>query len=967
MPDEKFEEAFRRVKERSAQFHKYRSAYTSPNYSEAQARQDFIDKFLIALGWDVAHEEQTNPFEQEVKVEKNLSSEHAQRRADYALHVAPNYRDVRCFVEAKKPCAPIDTADNCFQVNRYGWNAQTPIALLTSFEQLRVIDCRYKPDIDTAIDRIVLRATYLEYQDREEFAKIYYLFSRAAIAQGSLEKFAAELPRKRGKAVQRGLFKGGYQAIDDAFLAQLDRHREELARGFKATNPQLDGEALTELTQRTLDRLVFLRFLEDRLLETKEKVAHFGEHGSPWKDFVAASGRLNAIYNGIVFRKHPLLDSDSFVVDDEMFSDLCEELSDTNSPYNFDVIPIHILGSIYERFLGRVIVVTGKGARVEDKPEVRRAGGVYYTPEYIVRYIVENTVAKLIEGKTPAQISRLRFIDISCGSGSFLLGVFDALLDYHRRWYNANPDRAGKDECIKHDDGVLHLTLRKKREILLNNIFGVDIDHQAVEVAQLSLYLKLLEAETTASARNHQLEFHETLLPSLSANIVCGNSIIEPSYIADAQHDLLGDDDAKRVNVFDFRTAFPAIMNQGGFDAVVGNPPYGASLSKDEREYLAEKYPAVADYESAQYFLERIGELTRPTSRSAYIVPNTMFLNVHAGRFRERLLQNFHVEGMADLSGVDVFPGATVRTAIPVLVRPRSTKATRIVRLSPSGSFMECGEVDLYRARNSDGGWIEAFSEASYLAFQRKVVARTVPLGEIVDVSQGLIPYDKYRGHDEHTIKNRIWHADERRDNTFKRELQGGDVTRYNVTWNGEQWISYGPWLGAPRDPKFFQKPRLLFREITDPTTGFLHVAYTDEEFYNNPGIINCVLGDEQKYSLLYLLGCCNSRFIANWHFTFSPKAKKGVFPKILVNDVRKLPIPRVDFSNKPQVQKHDALVSLATNMIDATSRLRAAVTDRDQEFFRRRCVQLDREIDELVLGLYGVKASEMPLASQAV
>ena len=256
------------------------------------------------------------------------------------------------------------------------------------------------------------------------------------------------------------------------------------------------------------------------------------------------------------------------------FADLCEDLSHTKSPYDFNAIPIHILGSIYERFLGKVITTTALRATVEEKPEVRKAGGVYYTPEYIVRYICEQTVGRLIEEKAPAQIAKMRFADIACGSGSFLLGVYDLLIRHHGLWYNAHKDAALKEDLAPPDkskkrkkefipavverDGLLRLTLEKKRDILLNNVFGVDLDPQAVEVAQLSLYLKLLEDETTATARQHYLDFHEALLPSLSKNVVRGNSLIG--------HDIaygelpLTDREELKLYPMDFATAFPQIF-----------------------------------------------------------------------------------------------------------------------------------------------------------------------------------------------------------------------------------------------------------------------------------------------------------------------------------------------------------------------------------------------------------------------
>jgi hypothetical protein len=522
-----FDEAHRLVSELVQDFRAHEHRYLSPEYQEAEARKDFIDKFWKALGWDVDHNIQKNPYEQEVKVERGQDQAGARKRADYAFSLTPNFRDVRFFVKAKKPSVQLENADDYFQTTRYGWNSQNPLAVLTDFEQFHILDCRYKPSIDTALSRAVPSGKfhYTEYLDAEKFARIYWLFAREAVVAGSIEKFAADMPKPRGRAVQRGLFPGGYQSIDEAFLDELDEIRADLARGFKKTNPDLGGEDLTEIVQRTIDRLVFIRFLEDRLIENQHLVASFGDKGTAWEDFIAASRKLDGVYNGIVFKRHAKLDDRDFAPDDALFSAICEDLSHINSPYDFNAIPIHILGSIYERFLGKVIVATDKRARVEEKPEVRKAGGVYYTPEYIVRYIVENTVGKLIEGKSPAQIVEMKFADIACGSGSFLLGVYDLLIRYHTKFYNDHPGKAKKGEVVERDDG-LHLTLQKKREILLNNIFGVDIDMQAVEVAQLSLYLKLLQDETPGSTRAHQLEFHETLLPSLNKNITCGNSLI---------------------------------------------------------------------------------------------------------------------------------------------------------------------------------------------------------------------------------------------------------------------------------------------------------------------------------------------------------------------------------------------------------------------------------------------------------
>ena len=200
MSTKAFTEAFERVKHLAETFQAQEQAYHASEYKEAEVRKDFIDKFFIALGWDVNHEQQTNPYEQEVKVEKAYGG--VQRRADYAFYLAPDYRDVRFYVEAKKPSADIAADAYCFQAAQYGYSSKNPLSVLTDFEQFLIIDCRYKPRLEGAHQRIHYKYYCRHYMDREKFSEIYWLFSREALAQGSIEKYAAGMPKPRGKAAQ---------------------------------------------------------------------------------------------------------------------------------------------------------------------------------------------------------------------------------------------------------------------------------------------------------------------------------------------------------------------------------------------------------------------------------------------------------------------------------------------------------------------------------------------------------------------------------------------------------------------------------------------------------------------------------------------------------------------------------------------------------------------------------------------
>lgn len=250
--------------------------YLSPGYSEAQARVSFIDKLWMALGWDVHHEHQKNPYAQEVKVEDPQKIAGSQRRADYAFHTAPNFRDARFFCEAKKPHRQLKAdADAAFQTVRYGYSASTPLSVLTDFEELHILDCRAKSDIDTALSRTVRVFHYRDWLDLQKFAELYYLFSREAFSSGGFDAYVSKLPRPKKVGKQLNLFRAGREQVGVDFLTDLEGYRETLAKLLKAADHSLDGDALTELVQRILDRLVFLRFLEDKLIETEIQVHHF--------------------------------------------------------------------------------------------------------------------------------------------------------------------------------------------------------------------------------------------------------------------------------------------------------------------------------------------------------------------------------------------------------------------------------------------------------------------------------------------------------------------------------------------------------------------------------------------------------------------------------------------------------------------------------------------------------------------
>ncbi len=962
-PTTTFEKAFEAVQQLAADFQACESDYLSPVYQEAEARRDFIDKFLIALGWDVNHDHQKNPYQQEVKVERSVNTTGSQRRADYAFHLAPNFQDVRFFVEAKKPFGDIVTPDNCFQAIRYGWSAQTPIVFLTNFCQLVILDSRYMPDIDNTNSRIIKKFNYREYTDPEKFAEIYYLLSREALLSGSFDQYAENLPRRRGKAVQLAFFKGGYQSIDESFLFELDQYRERLARGFKRKNPELDGDTLTEITQRVIDRLVFIRFLEDKMIQPQHLISQFGDKGTAWQDFVAASRKLDGFCNGVVFKKHAIIDSPSFAVDDRDFGDICEKLADINSPYDFNAIPIHILGSIYERFLGKVITTTAKRATVEEKPEVRKAGGVYYTPEYIVRYIVANTVGKIIEGLTPSQIAEMRFADIACGSGSFLLGIFDLLLRYHGEWYNSHPSQAKRDGCDLRDDGSWHLSLGQRRQILLNNIYGVDIDHQAVEVAQLSLYLKLLEEETTATARTYQLEMHETLLPSLNENIVCGNSLIG----TDLNDGFLFEtDEEKKLLPMDFKHRFPRIFKQGGFDAVIGNPPYVfgrdwkfLGIPAFCKEYFRQHYKA-SPYQLDMFslFMERSMSLAKVGGRVGLIVPDVWLTNTYSSITRKFLLNGSQELCFAKPPS-NVFHGITVDTVVFTLQKSTQPDAQFSTCIINSRGTLE---IDYFPKQDFlDGSRPIAIGGKNILSpLIERLLTNKQKLGDVAEITRGVHPYradgfgvsafgegyQTKRDLEERPYNSKI------QKRGYRPFIYGKDLHRF-LEPTPKEYIKYGPWLAEPRSPQFFEGERVYSRKIlSDRLLVTIETKNTiaDQQVY---------ITKSSKLDAHFLAGIMGSCLMAYFIRSYFDECTTA-FPQIKISQLRLLPLPEIDLSDESFKSKHNKMISLVRELLKMNKGIVSAKTDSVLNFYSNKAISIEGQIDQLVFDLYELTSEEV-------
>jgi type I restriction-modification system DNA methylase subunit len=722
---------------------------------------------------------------------------------------------------------------------------------------------------------------------------------------------------------------------------------------------------LNEVVQRILDRFVFIRIAEDRkivepksLLELVELWKREGKRRPLQYHLNILFRQINADLNGEIFKSHAC---EIYEFDSSLLAMIIEGLYFPKCPYRFDVIGVELLGSIYERYLGNTIRLTAKRVKVEEKLEVRKAGGVYYTPKYIVDYIVNNTVGKLMEGKTPEEIAEIKILDPACGSGSFLLGAYQKLIDYHIKYYTEHPAEAGRStlfpDLIIDPDGSHRLSITKKAEILQNNIFGVDIDPQAVEVSMMSLYIKALEGERT-------LPQNKELLPSLANNIKCGNSLIGYDFFE--QQTLIEDEERNRINPFDWnsrKAGFGDIMEKGGFDCVIGNPPYGAFFEKSDKTYLLKQYKnCPSSLDSYLLFYERcLGHLLKTDGILGFITPNTWELIFSTAQFRAFVLTNFSINEIVHYTH-KVFKSATVDCEIVIIENAKRQKHNAFVTVqSESKSLQHEIPQSFWLSPNGDPFNI-LLTEKEH-ALLAKISSKSVHVDDIFLIKNGVKPFEGGKGKTPQTreiVETKPYVSETKQDDTFRPLLRGSLIQRYINFWNEDYWISYGPWLAAPRDPKIFEAPEKI---VCRQTGDRIICTLIDNKFICRDNL-HIILPQNCNYNLKYILGILNSSFCDFCYRAINPE-KGEALAQIKKKHLGQLLIRTIDFSNPSEKEAHDKLVALVDRMLELNSKKNALPPSSERERIEREIAVTDEKIEEIVYGLYGLTEEEIRVVEE--
>jgi hypothetical protein len=655
------------------------SDYRNVGYNETQARTDFITPFLEAFGWDVHNVKRQPRGLREVVEEANVDvgDERLSKKPDYELRLA---RQRKLFVEAKKPSVRIDRDRRAaFQARRYGFSANLPITILTNFSQLAIYDCRVGPR--EGDEAHVARLLLVDFDDFEiQFAELWSSFSRESVYSGEFDRRFAV-----------GVSHHGTQQFDDLFLGQVRRWRERLAIDIHANSPGLSPTELTYAVQLFLCRLVFLRICEDRDIETYGNLRDL-DSPDTFNALMDQLRRADAFYDSGLF---DLLDDErlGLRIGDGTLRDIIAELYYPESPYTFAVVETEVLGEIYEQFLGEEIAVVDGAVVIIAKPEVREGGGVVPTPRYIVDAIVERTLGPSLTGKSPDELAGFTVADICCGSGVFLLAAYEQLLDHYLSWYVAG-DRGAHNGRTIYDAGgeQWRLTFEERRRILLAHIRGVDIDSNAVEVSRFSLLVKLLDGESAQALQDFVGYNESPALPALDSRIRSGNSLVSRAEWIAAEGGF-PPGLAGSVNPFDWSAEFPSETGRGGFDVIVGNPPYiriqnmteyaPAEVAYYQNPQSPFETARIDNFDKYALFVERSLGLLRETGRLGVIVPHK-FMTIQSGRALRRLLTTpCSLEEIVHFGVKQVFGAGTTNYTCILVLNKRGSETIRIEQPGP--------------------------------------------------------------------------------------------------------------------------------------------------------------------------------------------------------------------------------------------------------------------------------------------
>ena len=936
---------------------RYERDKTKPR-TEADISANFIDQLFAALGWDI-----TNPNE--------YNRQRYVREAGFADIGLLLRSEPKVFVEVKRfgliPKSTERRGDRTpeeKQAFKYARKEKIKWAILTNFERLHVFDADQ--------ERLIL--AFDDPQDYPQRVEDLNRLAKANIERESLEHFA-KIEAK--------------EDLDRGFLESLKRWRRLLAQDIVDRNrdneviltagrPDLDK--LRRVVQRILDRLVIIRFADDRellddfgvieaMLSGFQARRSYTAEGKLYRDFLDFCAGMDRKHNTEIFSpKHP---SEKVTVGNDCLEQVFAEIT----AISFRKFSSDILGNTYETYLGHRLELKDGRIELAERRDLRKGAGIYYTPPYIVRYIVDNTLGRKLQeleaqhGLSAGHEARkLKVLDPACGSGSFLIYAFDVLARFYERCNDritAENTRLLKDskpgEQLETQAAVKSLPKRLydfPKTILEENIYGVDLDEEAAELASVNLIMKAFDR---VSSNGRKLPL------ILNQNIKVGNSLIgylpgaklwEKAVVSGKEMESLitlrqqargtGDDNTKRKLLdeaaerarqeieplhvplkrffadpdterpFHWPVEFPEVFTNGndGFDLIVGNPPYGDILSDKDKKFLV-----AAGFESGgsgnndvfRFFVERAATLLRSGGRMGFIIPNPCLGGPKYKNFRKRVSVIGRIDEILDFKFFKHFGEADVFTQILQLTKQLPKSPYRATcKISPEGR-VDKGEVT---SCNISPGADAAWQPMGEILERILASKRFQPLAKIADSRDVGINYQRqgvgWQQRERSKIAEKIFYEGAKQHKDDCPYNKGEDIERHIVSPKAARWLrhNYAEFVSAGETISVNhewakKKPKIVSRQTADE----IICAVDTEQIYTGRSVHTTVLLD-RHYNVFFLAALLNSKLLTYFYRGFSQEEGRAQ-AQVILDDVRRLPVPVLDFKRAADKCSHDELASL--------------------------------------------------------
>ena len=901
------------------------------SFNEAQTRMEFIEPLFGFLGWDMRNANNDN----EVTTEETISG----GRVDLAFRIngIPKF-----FLEAKSLKSDLDIESYARQAINYSWNKGVNWAVLTDFEGVKIFNANAKSK--SLRDKMVFEIPYDEYiQDFERL----WLFSKESFEKNVLDVYA----EKHGK-------KSKSLTVNEKLFDDLKQAREILTKSFNNwkgywdKNKDIDQETLDEGVQRILDRLVFIRVLEDKELEPpilKPIIREWEKDRSNNKQLFQMLTKkfreLDDIYNSSLFTKHACEDWEEY---DDATKKAIELLYGNDVyEYNFKEIPADILGGVYESYLGYIAQKPieieskkkpGKLSKAKNKKDLkiksrkkRKEQGIYYTPNFIVDYIIKNTLGKKLEEiKNVNDLKQIKILDPACGSGSFLVKALETVNEKYKDFNNPGGQYT-------------------KSGILLGNIYGVDLDPQAVELAKLNLLIGALDQKAK--------------LPNLTDNIRIGNSLISGSEKELKEYFGKNWRDKKPFN---WEEEFPFCHSQSsschsrpvsehginssgnpekGFDVIIGNPPYiTLSLGKkqdffseNDIQYFNDNYKDVMEYKGNTYalFIAKSISLLKDDGLFSFIIPNTILLSSTFKNLRKFILDHCSILYLVNVKAKVFGSAETGGNLVFVLKKKEAEKnhKVKVIEISEINEFKNIKDYkEIPQQSYCDDEYYNFFTDASSIDLMNEIKNNTIKLNDIADFYNGIKTGD-----------NKKFISDSNVDKRYKKIIRGRDIERYKLCF-GNKFVLFDKDLlwSNTNEEKLTKKPKIIMRQTGDKLTGVI-----DEQGYMTMDTTHLIF--DTKIDIYALLAILNSSLM-NWFYQKMTAEQGKVFAEIKIVNLKKLPIKKI--TNKEQ----KILANFAKEILSLNKQLQSTPENSDKwNEIKKEIGKVDGEIDERVFEIYGL------------